>query len=67
MPLQSLEADPRVMLGRYEMGLLTFRLDSVTKTYADGWNPGRCAMLQAGNYRENKNSSNKKFRQISET
>ncbi len=50
-----------------EMDLLTCHLDGVTKTYADGWNACRVAMLQAGNFRENKNSSTNNFREISET
>ncbi|HGX2836387.1 TPA: DUF551 domain-containing protein, partial [Escherichia coli] len=49
------------------MDLLTCHLDGVTKTYADGWNACRVAMLQAGNFRENKNSSTNNFREISET
>ncbi|HGW6616112.1 TPA: DUF551 domain-containing protein [Escherichia coli] len=32
-----------------------------------GWNACRAAMLQAGNFRENKNSSTNNFREISET
>ncbi|HCS6274854.1 TPA: DUF551 domain-containing protein [Escherichia coli] len=35
--------------------------------YADGWNACRSAMLQSGNFRENKNSSTNNFREISET
>ncbi len=35
--------------------------------YADGWNACRAAMLQSGNFRENKNSSTNNFREISET
>lgn len=35
--------------------------------YAEGWNDCRVAMLQAGNFRENKNSSTNNFREISET
>lgn len=35
--------------------------------YAEGWNDCREAMLQAGNFRENKNSSTNNFREISET
>ncbi|QMH73761.1 DUF551 domain-containing protein [Escherichia coli] len=50
-----------------EMDLLTCHLDGVTETYADGWNACRVAMLQAGNFRENKNSSTNNFREISET
>ncbi|MFK3811012.1 DUF551 domain-containing protein, partial [Escherichia coli] len=34
---------------------------------AEGWNDCRAAMLQAGNFRENKNSSTNNFREISET
>ncbi len=50
-----------------EMDLLTCHLDGVTETYADGWNACRVAMLQAGNFRENKNSSTNNFREIPET
>ncbi|EHP66427.1 DUF551 domain-containing protein [Escherichia coli] len=50
-----------------EMDLLTCHLDGVTETYADGWNACRVAMLQAGNFRENKDSSTNNFREISET
>ncbi len=35
--------------------------------YADGWNACRAAMLQSGNFRENKNSSTNNFREIVET
>ena len=35
--------------------------------YAEGWNDCRAAMLQAGNFRENKNSSTNNFREIAET
>lgn len=35
--------------------------------YADGWNACRAAMLQSGNFRENKSSSTNNFREISET
>ncbi|HCO6593672.1 TPA: DUF551 domain-containing protein [Escherichia coli] len=35
--------------------------------YADGWNACRAAMLQPGNFRENKNSSTNNFREIAET
>ncbi|MGC7989356.1 DUF551 domain-containing protein [Salmonella enterica] len=35
--------------------------------YAEGWNDCREAMLQSGNFRENKNSSTNNFREISET
>ncbi|EFE3783953.1 hypothetical protein CHH22_002116 [Escherichia coli] len=41
--------------------------DSNTFDYVDGWNTCRAAMLQAGNLRENKNSSTNNFREISET
>ena len=41
--------------------------DSNTFDYVDGWNACRAAMLQAGNFRENKNSSTNNFREISET
>ncbi|EOD2251182.1 TPA: hypothetical protein ACG32G_003358 [Escherichia coli] len=41
--------------------------DSNTFDYVDGWNTCRAAMLQAGNFRENKNSSTNNFREISET
>ncbi|HCQ2877541.1 TPA: hypothetical protein OHP11_004766, partial [Escherichia coli] len=34
--------------------------------YADGWNACRAAMLQSGNFRENKNSSTNNFREIAE-
>lgn len=50
-----------------EMDLLTCHLDGVTETYADGWNACRVAMLQAGNFRGNKDSSTNNFREISET
>lgn len=50
-----------------EMDLLTCHLDGVTETYADGWNACRVAMLQPGNFRENKDSSTNNFREISET
>ncbi|EHW29210.1 DUF551 domain-containing protein [Escherichia coli O111:H8] len=65
--LASLEAEPIAMVVPDEMDLLTCHLDGVTKTYADGWNACRVAMLQAGNFRENKNSSTNNFREISET
>ncbi|EEC7774520.1 DUF551 domain-containing protein [Escherichia coli] len=65
--LASLEAEPIAMVVPDEMDLLTCHLDGVTKTYADGWNVCRVAMLQAGNFRENKNSSTNNFREISET
>ncbi len=35
--------------------------------YADGWNACRAAMLQSGNFRENKNSSTNNFLEIAET
>ncbi|ELV0895909.1 DUF551 domain-containing protein, partial [Escherichia coli] len=35
--------------------------------YTDGWNACRAAMLQSGNFRENKNSSTNNFREIAET
>ncbi len=35
--------------------------------YAEGWNDCCAAMLQAGNFRENKDSSTNNFREISET
>ncbi|CAM3002260.1 TPA: Eaa protein [Escherichia coli] len=35
--------------------------------YAEGWNDCREAMLQSGNFRENKDSSTNNFREISET
>ncbi|EIZ8055041.1 DUF551 domain-containing protein [Salmonella enterica] len=35
--------------------------------YADGWNACRAAMLQTGNFRENKDSSTNNFRKIAET
>ncbi|MBE9831768.1 hypothetical protein GVH92_09415 [Escherichia coli] len=35
--------------------------------YANGWNQCRAAMLQSGNFRENKNSSTNNFREIAET
>ncbi|HAG9111680.1 TPA: DUF551 domain-containing protein [Escherichia coli] len=35
--------------------------------YADGWNACHAAMLHAGNFRENANSSTNNFREISET
>lgn len=35
--------------------------------YADGWNACRAAMLQSGNFRENKNSSTNNLREIAET
>ncbi|MEL8962507.1 DUF551 domain-containing protein [Escherichia coli] len=35
--------------------------------YAVGWNACRAAMLQSGNFRENKNSSTNNFREIAET
>lgn len=60
--LASLEAEPIAMVVPDEMDLLTCHLDGVTKTYADGWNACRVAMLQAGNFRENKNSSTNNFR-----
>lgn len=41
--------------------------DSNTFDYVDGWNTCRAAMLQTGNFRENKNSSTNNFREISET
>ncbi|MEB6710793.1 DUF551 domain-containing protein [Escherichia coli] len=41
--------------------------DSNTFDYVDDWNACRAAMLQAGNFRENKNSSTNNFREISET
>ncbi|EHS1622016.1 DUF551 domain-containing protein [Escherichia coli] len=65
--LASLEAEPIAMVVPDEMDLLTCHLDGVTKTYADGWNACRVAMLQAGNFRENKHSSTNNFREISET
>ncbi|EFI2161864.1 DUF551 domain-containing protein [Escherichia coli] len=37
------------------------------KYYATGWNACRAAMLQARNFRENKNSSTNNFREIAET
>lgn len=41
--------------------------DSNTFDYVDGWNTCRAAMLQSGNFRENKNSSTNNFREIAET
>lgn len=37
------------------------------QAYIDGWNACRAAMLQSGNFRENKNSSTNNFREIAET
>ncbi|EIG5818494.1 hypothetical protein EYE99_005053 [Escherichia coli] len=65
--LASLEAEPIAMVVPDEMDLLTCHLDGVTKTYAEGWNACRAAMLQSGNFRENKNSSTNNFREIAET
>ncbi|ECD3769701.1 hypothetical protein E0S08_26255, partial [Salmonella enterica subsp. enterica serovar Onderstepoort] len=62
-----LYAAPPAMVVPDEMDLLTCHLDGVTETYADGWNACRVAMLQAGNFRENKNSSTNNFRGIAET
>ncbi|EHT7065479.1 DUF551 domain-containing protein [Escherichia coli] len=50
-----------------EMDLLTCHLDGATETYAEGWNACRAALLQAGNFRENKDSSTNNFRETSET
>ncbi|ENB8904303.1 hypothetical protein ABIY97_003326 [Escherichia coli] len=44
--LASLEAEPIAMVVPDEMDLLTCHLDGVTKTYAEGWNDCREAMLQ---------------------
>ncbi|EEW1306860.1 DUF551 domain-containing protein [Escherichia coli] len=41
--------------------------DSNTFDYVDGWNACRAAMLQSGNFWENKNSSTNNFREIAET
>ncbi|ENM0194454.1 DUF551 domain-containing protein, partial [Escherichia coli] len=41
--------------------------DSNTFDYVDGWNACRAAMLQSGNFRENKDSSTNNFRETSET
>lgn len=41
--------------------------DSNTFDYVDGWNACRAAMLQSGNFRENKSSSTNNFREIAET
>ncbi len=62
-----LYAAPPAMVVPDEMDLLTCHLDGVTETYADGWNACRVAMLQAENFRENKNSSTNNFREIAET
>ncbi|ELM9161514.1 Eaa protein, partial [Escherichia coli] len=35
--------------------------------FDEGWNACRAAMLQSGNFRENKNSSTNNFREIAET
>ncbi|NYV92911.1 DUF551 domain-containing protein [Escherichia coli] len=40
---------------------------SKAAAYATGWNDCREAMLQSGNFRENKDSSTNNFREISET
>ncbi|EHK2925361.1 DUF551 domain-containing protein [Escherichia coli] len=40
---------------------------SKAAAYATGWNDCREAMLQSGNFRENKNSSTNNFREIAET
>lgn len=40
---------------------------SKAAAYATGWNACRAAMLQSGNFRENKNSSTNNFREIAET
>ena len=40
---------------------------SKAAAYATGWNDCRAAMLQSGNFRENKNSSTNNFREIAET
>ncbi|EBG7960281.1 hypothetical protein BI361_03410 [Salmonella enterica] len=40
---------------------------SKAAAYATGWNACREAMLQAGNFRENKDSSTNNFREITET
>lgn len=62
-----LYAAPPAMVVPDEMDLLTCHLDGVTETYADGWNACRVAMLQSGNFRDNKNSSTNNFREIPET
>ncbi|CAD6136733.1 DUF551 domain-containing protein [Escherichia coli] len=40
---------------------------SKAAAYATGWNACRAAMLQSGNFRDNKNSSTNNFREIPET
>ncbi|WP_024231266.1 DUF551 domain-containing protein, partial [Escherichia coli] len=46
----------------------TYKLtDSERDIAAEIWNACRAAMLQAGNFRENKGSSTNNFREISET
>lgn len=42
------------------------KMGSITG-YMHGWNACRAAMLQSGNFRENKNSSTNNFREIAET
>ncbi|MFL7100561.1 DUF551 domain-containing protein [Escherichia coli] len=45
-----------------------FAIDAVAAiAEARGWNACRAAMLQSGNFRENKNSSTNNFREIAET
>ncbi|HCN6755841.1 TPA: DUF551 domain-containing protein [Escherichia coli] len=64
-----LYATPQVQVVPEEMYWQDAPVEGSSKAaaYATGWNDCREAMLQSGNFRENKNSSTNNFREISET
>lgn len=59
LPQQSVPDEMPAHIGPREFGR--------PQAYIDGWNACRAAMLQSGNFRENKNSSTNNFREIAET
>ncbi|HBB9511171.1 TPA: DUF551 domain-containing protein [Escherichia coli] len=64
-----LYATPQVQVVPEEMYWQDAPVEGSSKAaaYATGWNDCREAMLQSGNFRENKNSSTNNFREIAET
>ncbi len=64
-----LYATPQVQVVPEEMYWQDAPVEGSSKAaaYATGWNACRAAMLQSGNFRENKNSSTNNFREIAET
>ncbi|HCN7081283.1 TPA: DUF551 domain-containing protein [Escherichia coli] len=67
--IEGIYATPQVQVVPEEMYWQDAPVEGSSKAaaYATGWNDCREAMLQSGNFRENKNSSTNNFREISET